>query len=173
MPSWQEQFDALKMKMTGPGLPQADAAAQMSGLEFLQGIIIGKLPYPPINATLDFYLIEAEKGRAVFHGLPSMKHYNPIGSVHGGWHATLLDSCMAVAVHTLIEPGQAYTSLEIKVNFVRPLTDATGPVRAEGKIVASGRRTATAEGRLTDESGRLYSHGSTTCLIFDQAAQSR
>jgi uncharacterized protein (TIGR00369 family) len=139
----------------------------MSGLELLQGIASGTVLYPPINDTLDFFLLEVEKGRAVFQGLPSMKHYNPIGTVHGGFHATLLDSAMACAVHSLVLPGQAYTTLEFKVHLVRPLTEKTGPVRAEGKIVASGRRTATAEGRLVDEAGRLYSHGTTTCMIFD------
>jgi len=128
------------------------------------------VPDPPITRTLDFYLLEAERGRAVFQGLPQFAHYNPIGSVHGGWHATLLDSAMACAVHTLVEPGAAYTTLEFKIHFVRPLTEKTGPVRAEGKIVAGGKRTATAEGRLVDAEGRLYSHGTTTCLFLEAAA---
>lgn len=169
--SWKEDYDALLARVTGPGVVEPARLAKMSGLELLQGIANGTLPYPPINRTLDFYLLEVEPGRAVFQGLPSMKHYNPISTVHGGFHATLLDSAMACAVQSLIAAGQAYTTLEFKVHLVRPLTEKTGPVRAEGKIVASGRRTATAEGRLVDESGRLYSHGTTTCLIFDVEAR--
>ena len=117
--------------------------------------------------TLDFYLIEVESGRAVFQGHPARAHYNPIATVHGGYHATLLDSAMACAVQTLCEAGHAYTTLEFKIHCVRALTEATGPVRAEGKVVASGRRTATAEGRLVDGEGRLHSHGTTTCMLFD------
>jgi uncharacterized protein (TIGR00369 family) len=167
MTTWQQDYEALRARVKGPGLVEPARAVRMSGLELLQGIASGTVPYPPINDTLDFFLLEVEKGRAVFQGLPSMKHYNPIGTVHGGFHATLLDSAMACAVHSLVLPGQAYTTLEFKVHLVRPLTEKTGPVRAEGKIVASGRRTATAEGRLVDEAGRLYSHGTTTCMIFD------
>jgi uncharacterized protein (TIGR00369 family) len=167
MTPWQEDYKALLARVKGPGLVDPARIAKMSGLELLQGIVDGTVPYPPINETLDFYLLEVEEGRAVFQGRPSMKHYNPISTVHGGFHATLLDSAMACAIHSLIAPGQAYTTLEFKVHLVRPLTEKTGPVRAEGKIVASGRRTATSEGRLVDEEGRLYSHGTTTCLIFD------
>jgi len=130
-------------------------------------MIRGQIPVPPITHTLDFYLIEAESGRAVFQGRPSRAHYNPIATVHGGYHATLLDSAMACAVQTLCEAGRAYTTLEFKIHCVRALTDASGPVRAEGKVVSSGRRMATAEGRLVDSEGRLYSHGTTTCLLFD------
>ena len=100
-------------------------------------------------------------------GMPGFAHYNPIATVHGGWHATLLDSAMGCAIHTLVPAGQAYTTLEFKIHCVRPLTDRTGPVRAEGKVIASGRRTATSEARLVDAAGKLYSHGTTTCMIFD------
>lgn len=148
------------------GLIPRDVAATLSGLEVLQAIAAGRLPQPPIAATLGFHLIEAEAGRAVFEGLPEVRHYNPIGSVHGGFAATLLDSCMACAVHTTVPVGQAYTSLEIKVNFVRPITEATGPVRAEGRVIHAGRTTGTAEGRITDAAGKLLAHGTTTCLIF-------
>lgn len=167
MSTWTEDYEALLARVKGPGVVEPARAATMSGLELLQGIINGTVPFPPINETLDFYLLEVEKGRAVFQGRPGRKHYNPISTVHGGFHATLLDSAMACAIHSLIAAGQAYTTLEFKVHLVRPLTDKTGPVRAEGKIVASGRRTATSEGRLVDEEGRLYSHGTTTCMIFD------
>ena len=167
MTTWQQDYEALLARVTRPGLIEPARAATMSGLELLQGIAGGTVPCPPINATLDFYLLEVEKGRAVFQGRPGMKHYNPMRTVHGGFHATLLDSAMACAIHSLLAAGQAYTTLEFKIHLVRPLTEKTGPVRAEGKIVASERRTATAEGRLADEQGRLYSHGTTTCMIFD------
>jgi uncharacterized protein (TIGR00369 family) len=170
MSSWAEDYAALRARVKGPGQIDPARAATMSGLEMLQAIAGGTAPYPPINDTLDFFLLEVEKGRAVFQGQPGRQHYNPIGTVHGGFHATLLDSAMACAVHSLLEPGQAYTTLEFKINLVRPLTDRTGPVRAEGKVVSSGRRVATSEGRLVDEQGRLYSHGTTTCMIVAHEA---
>jgi len=138
----------------------------MSGLEFLRGIFEGRLPRPPISRTLGFEGIEVEKGRAVFAGTPDLNYYNPIGSVHGGYAATLLDSCMGCAVHSTLEAGQGYTTLELKVNYVRAMTTETGRVRAEGRIISVGRRVATAEGRLTGDDGTLYAHGTTTCLVF-------
>ena len=167
---WQAQMDALRARTREPGVESTEMLASMSGCEFLQAIVRGEIPDPPITRTLDFYLLEAEAGRAVFLGEPQFAHYNPIGSVHGGWHATLLDSAMSCAVHTLVEPGFGYTTLEFKIQCVRPLTTKTGPVRAEGKVVAAGRRTATAEGRLVDADGRLYSHGTTTCLFIEAGA---
>ncbi len=164
---WQAAMDTLRARTREPGLADTAHAASLSGLAFLQAIIDGEVPDPPITRTLDFYLLEVEAGRAVFQGMPGRAHYNPIATVHGGWHATLLDSAMACAVHTLVEPGRVYTTLEFKVHCVRALTDKTGPVRAEGKVVASGKRMATAEGRLVDANGKLYSHGTTTCLIFE------
>lgn len=167
MHPWQAHLETLRAHFKAPGLADADTLRSVSGLEFLRRIIRGELPVAPISATLDFHLIEADPGRAVFQGLPARAHYNPIATVHGGWHATLLDSAMACAVQTLCEPGRAYTTLEFKIHCVRALTDAVGPVRAEGKVVASSRRMATAEGRLVDLDGRLYSHGTTTCLLFE------
>ncbi len=148
------------------GIVPRDVLATMSGLEFLSAIAAGRVPQPPIAATLGFRLVEVAAGHVVFEGLPEMRHYNPIGSVHGGFAATLLDSCMACAVHTTVPVGQVYTSLEIKVNFVRPITEATGLVRAEGRVIHAGRTTGTAEGRITDMAGKLLAHGTTTCLIF-------
>ncbi len=167
MHPWQQHLESLKTGFLPPGVSDADTLKNISGLEFLQRMIRGEIPVPPITHTLDFYLIEAESGRAVFQGRPSRAHYNPIATVHGGYHATLLDSAMACAVQTLCEAGRAYTTLEFKIHCVRALTEASGPVRAEGKVVSSGRRMATAEGRLFDSEGRLYSHGTTTCLLFD------
>lgn len=153
--------------MTGFGTVPLETLAAMSGLEFLTAIRDGRLPRPPISKALEFALVEVESGRAVFEGRPGREHYNPIGSVHGGYAATLLDSCMGCAVHTTCAKGRGYTTLEFKVGFLRPITDATGMVRAEGVVLAAGRRTATAEGRLIDGAGRLLAHGTTTCLLFD------
>jgi uncharacterized protein (TIGR00369 family) len=164
---WLADMERLRARTTEPGLADPTRLASSSGLAFLQCIVDGEIPDPPITHTLDFYLLEVEAGRAVFQGMPGRAHYNPIASVHGGWHATLLDSAMACAVHTLVEQGRAYTTLEFKIHCVRALTDRTGPVRAEGKVVASGRRMATAEGRLFDADGKLYSHGTTTCLLYN------
>jgi len=143
-----------------------EAARGLSGLEFLQRIIAGELPPPPIAALLKFELAELSEGQAVFAVEPAEYHYNPIGVVHGGVAATLLDSAMGCAVHSALPAGAGYTSLEIKVNFVRPLTAETGRVRCEAKLIHLGGRTATAEGRVVDEAGKLYAHGTTTCLIF-------
>lgn len=167
MHPWQRQMELLRARTTEPGLVDPARARTLSGLAFLQAIVDGTIPDPPITRTLDFYLLEVEQGRAVFQGMPAFAHYNPIATAHGVYHATLLDSAMACAVQTLCESGRAYTTLEFKIHCVRPLTEAVRPVRAEGKVIASGRRTATAEGRLVDAEDRLYSHGTTTCMLFD------
>ena len=156
--------EALQDREFGVAPPETLKA--MSGLEFLQALMEGHLPAPPITRTLGFALTEVSEGRALFRGRPSFEHYNPIGSVHGGWAATLLDSCMACAVQSTLPQGSGYTTLEFKINLVRGMTDKTGPVEAEGTIVQSGRRVGVAEGRLTDGSGRLLAFGTTTCLIF-------
>lgn len=148
------------------GVPPIGTLRSMSGLDFLAAIAAGRLPSPPIAQTLDFRLLKVERGMALFEGRPGRAFYNPIGSVHGGYAATLLDSCMACAVHTTLPAGQGYTTLEIKVNLVRAITEATGPVRAEGRVIHAGRTTGTAEGRLTDAAGKLFAHGTTTCAIF-------
>ena len=126
----------------------------------------GPLPAPPICQALGFWLAEVELGRVVFAYEPVFQHYNPLGSVHGGIAATLLDSVMGCCIHTTLKAGTGYTTVEIKVNYVRAMTDKTGPVRAEGKIINVGSRIATSEGRLVDASGKLLAHGTTTCLIF-------
>ncbi|MFZ5511249.1 MAG: PaaI family thioesterase [Pseudomonadota bacterium] len=161
-----EETAAVGQRTSAPGVVSAAERAGMSGLELLQGVARGEYPAAPMAALLGFRLVEVEAGRAVFQGTPRRDHYNPIGSVHGGYHATLLDSCMGCAVHSTLPAGMGYTTLEIKINYVRALTDATGPVRAEGRIIQPGRRVATAEGRLVDAQGKLYAHGTTTCLVF-------
>ena len=144
-----------------------DAGAGLSGLDYLKAVFEGKLPPPPIAATLDFKGAEVEAGRAVFVGEPAEFLYNPIGVVHGGFALTILDSAMGCAVHSMLAAGEGYTSLETSVNFVRPITLETGRVRCEGKIIHRGGRIATAEGRLIAEStNKLLAHGTTTCLVF-------
>ena len=148
------------------GVPPLTLLKDMSGLEFLRRIVDGRLPRPPITETLGFDLAEVSPGFALFTMTPQFRHYNPIGTVHGGVAATLLDSCMSCAVQTTIEAGLGYTTLEIKVNMVRPITEKTGPVRAEGRSLHTGRRSATAEGKILDASGTLLAHGTTTCIVF-------
>jgi len=121
-----------------------------------------------IGKTMGFRLAELEEGTVVFEGNPGREVYNPIGTVHGGYAATLLDSAMACAVHSTLKAGQAYTTLELKIAYHRAMTDKSGPVRAEGKIISVGRKAAFAEGRLLDAQGRLCASGTTTCLIFSQ-----
>jgi uncharacterized protein (TIGR00369 family) len=152
-------------------MPTAAAARQLSGLELLHGMRDGKFPAPPIMATLGYDMVEISEGRAVFSIVPAEFHYNPIGVVHGGVSATLLDTAMACAVHSALPAGSGYTTLEFKVNFVRGVTTRTGRVMAEGTLVHLGNRMATAEGRLLGEDGTLYAHATTTCLIFGPPAQ--
>jgi uncharacterized protein (TIGR00369 family) len=139
---------------------------ELSGMDYIGAILGGELPAPPIAELMGFRLVEAEPGRAVFEMEPGAEHYNPIGSVHGGIAMTLLDSAMGCAVHTTLEAGTRYTSLEVKTNFVRPITAEMGTIRCEGTVLHKGSRIATAEGKVTDASGRLLAHGTTTCLIM-------
>jgi len=135
-------------------------------IDYLRAIRDGKLPAPPIARLLSMDLVEVEEGKAVFQLTPAEQHYNPIGVVHGGIAFTMLDSAMGCCVQTLLPAGKGYTTLEIKANLVRAITLKTGPIRATGKIVHMGRQTATAEGRIEDAEGKLYAHGTTTCLIL-------
>jgi uncharacterized protein (TIGR00369 family) len=141
-----------------------------NGIDFLQGIIEGRQPHPPMCKTIGFHLVEVAIGRAVFEGVPRYEHYNPIGTVHGGFAATLLDSALACAIFSTMQAGEAWTTLELKLNLVRALTEDTGPVRAEGRIIYRGRTVATSEGDLKDAQGRLYAHATTTCMIFPAKA---
>ena len=150
----------------GVGLVPPDIVRTTSGLDLLRGMAEGRLPGPPITALMGFRLAEVSEGRVVFEGTPLFDHYNPLGTVHGGWIATLLDSCMGCAVHSMLPAGRGYTTLEFKVTFIRPVRDTTGPVRAEGSILNVGRTAGTAEGRLLDAGGKLLAHATTTCLVF-------
>jgi uncharacterized protein (TIGR00369 family) len=148
------------------GTVSADRQQEMSGLEFVQGLVDGTLPLNTIAQTLGYEVSEAVSGRVVVTAEPSGSHLNPAGTVHGGLTATLLDSCMGLAIQSTLEKGIGQTTLEFKISLVRPITPDTGPIRAEGIVMSRGRRVGTAEGRVTDGSGRLLAHGTTTCLIF-------
>jgi uncharacterized protein (TIGR00369 family) len=148
------------------GVIPLDDLVGRPGLELLQGVIGGRYPAPHISARLNFALTEVEAGKAVFRGLPQEAHLNPLGVVHGGWAATLLDSALGCAVHTLLEKGEAYTTAEFKVNFIRPVTPRTGEVVCEGKVLHRGRTLAVSEATLKDMQGKLLAFGTETCSIF-------
>ena len=149
------------------GVTPTEILASMTGIDFVRAIFDGKLPAPPIMQTIEPFDSTAEPGIVVMHSTPGFRHYNPIGSVHGGYAATLLDSVMGLAVHTMLPPGTGYTTLEFKISFIKGMTEDTGAVRSEGRTLNVGRRTATAEARITDSKGRLLAHATTTCLVFE------
>jgi uncharacterized protein (TIGR00369 family) len=168
---WQADEAALRARQTQPvgTLPIAEAATR-PGLDVLRDMIAGRLPTPPIALALDFLLVHVGDGEAVFQGRPGPRFLNPMGGLHGGWYATLLDSAVGCAVHTTMQPGRGYTTLELKLNLVRAIGPEVALVRAEGRTIHVGRQVATAEGRLLGPDGKLYAHASTTCLIFDLPA---
>ena len=149
------------------GAVSVEAQNGMTGLEFVQGLANGTLPLNSMAQTLGYDIVEAERGRVVVTAAPTAAHLNPAGTVHGGLAATLLDTCMGLAIHSMLDKGLGSTTLEFKISFVRPITSDTGLIRAEGTVVNQGRRVGTAEGRVTDQRGRLLAHGTTTCLIFE------
>ena len=151
----------------GPGVARPEQVAGLSGLQTMQAMLRGEIPYAEIAKTLDFSLLEISEGRAVFQGTPGPTHRNPMGGIHGGWYATLLDSALGCAVHTLMPAGRGYTTAELSVNIVRAIGAKAPRVRAEGKVIHCGRQLATAEARLFGPDGTLYAHASTTCLVFD------
>jgi len=148
------------------GVVSSDQQRTMSGLEFVQGLVTGTLPMNSMAETLGYDIVEVSNGRAAIAAEPTAAHLNPAGTVHGGLSAALLDSCMGLAVHSTLDKGFGQTTLEFKISLVRALTPETGLVRAEGSV-HRGRRTSTAEGRLTDTEGRILAYGTTTCLIFE------
>lgn len=160
--------DEIRTRTTTWEDPMAGAAlgATMSGIEYLRAMVAGKIPAPPIAVTLDFRLAEVSEGHAIFIGTPAEFHYNPIGVVHGGLVATLLDSALGCSIHSMLPAGTGYTTLELHVNFVRPLTRDTGEIRCEANVLHIGKRLGTAEAKVFDSTGKLYGHGTTTCMIF-------
>ncbi|HXZ48479.1 MAG TPA: PaaI family thioesterase [Usitatibacter sp.] len=166
---WLAEEEAVRARLDGrTGVSHPEEVEDRTGLEMLSAMLAGELPRAPMSLTLDFLLIRIEPGFAVFQGRPRLEHYNPLGTVHGGWFATLLDSAMGCAVQSTLAAGKGYTTMEFKVNLVRPLTDAVEVVRAEGRSLHTGRQVATAEARLVGPDGKLYAHGTTTCLVFDR-----
>ena len=171
---WSQQLDGVRATMLRgggkAGVAPPGLVAHRSGLEVMQAMLAGELPYPHIADTLDFALVEVGVGKAVIQGTPQLKHYNPLGSVHGGWFATLLDSALGCAVHTTMPAGRAYTTAELGVNIVRAANIKTGPLRAIGTVLHAGRQLATAEARIVGPDGKLYAHATTTCLVFEMPA---
>jgi uncharacterized protein (TIGR00369 family) len=151
------------------GTVPLDEVLSQPGLDFLNGIAAGRYPMPPMSAVIPIAPVEAEVGRIIFRAIPEARFYNPIGSIHGGYASTLLDTAMGCAVHSTLRPGEGYTTLEIKIAFHKPITRETGEVRIEGSIVSRGARVASADGSITDSKGELLATGTTTCLIFPVA----
>ena len=149
------------------GVTPTEVMAAMPGIDFARAIFDSKLPAPPIMQNIEPFDSTVEPGIVVMHSVPGFRHYNPIGSVHGGYAAILLDSAMGLAVHTALPTGTGYTTLEFKISFIKGMTEHTGVVRSEGKTLSVGRRAATAEARITDAKGRLLAHATTTCLVFE------
>lgn len=164
---WRADEEAVRARAGAVGVARPAEVQGLSGMQVFEAMFDGRLPMPPIGATLGFLPVQIEPGFAVFQGRPAFDYYNPLGSVHGGWFATLLDSAVGCAVHSQLPPTKRYTTLELKVNIVRALSDRVPLVRAEGRVVHAGNQVATAEGRLVGPDGKLYAHATTTCLVFD------
>jgi uncharacterized protein (TIGR00369 family) len=167
---WIEEENAVVAQLEagpGPGVPSFEQIEGKAGLDVMQDMLAGRLPYAAIAQTLDFVVMEVRPGVAVFQGTPLPRHLNPLGTVHGGWVATLLDSALGCAIHTMMPPGRGYTTAELGVNYVKGLTPKVQRVRAEGKVIHCGRQLATAEARLVGPDGTLYAHATTTCLVFE------
>jgi uncharacterized protein (TIGR00369 family) len=145
----------------------AETSKTMTGLDYLRAIERGDIPPPPIAKLLGFRLKRVDLGQAVFELEPGEHHYNPIGMVHGGVASTVLDSAMGCAVHSTLPAGTGYSTIELKINFIRPLSSKTGKVLCEARVIHTGGRIATAEGKLVDKDSKLYAHATTTCIIFD------
>jgi uncharacterized protein (TIGR00369 family) len=170
MDNWLAQEREILQRLErgpGPGVARPEQIAGKTGLEQMQAMLNGDIPFAAIAQTLDFLIVEVGDGSAVFQGTPGPHHLNPMGTVHGGWFATLLDSALGCAVHTKMPPGRAYTTAELSVNIVRALTPKVQRVRAIGRVIHCGRQLATAEAQLVGPDGTLYAHATTTCLVFD------
>ena len=168
--AWLTQEQKIREALAsgpGAGVARLEQIAGKNGLEVMQSMLRGELPFAAIAKTLDFSLLEVSEGRALFQGTPGPAHLNPMGGIHGGWYATLLDSALGCAVHTLMPAGRGYTTAELSVNIVKAISPKVTRVRAEGKVIHCGRQLATAEARLFGPDGTLYAHATTTCLVFD------
>lgn len=149
------------------GVTPTEVMASMAGIDFVRAIFERRLPEPPIMQTVEPFHCTVEPGVVAIHSIPGMRHYNPIGSVHGGYAAILLDSAMGLAVQSMLPAGSGYTTLEFKISFIKGMSKDSGTVRTEGRTLSVGRRAATAEARITDAKGRLLAHATTTCLVFE------
>ena len=169
--AWLVQEQAIRARLNagpGPGVATPEQIAGKTGLEVMQAMLRGDIPYAAIAKTLDFTILEVEPGRAVFQGSPGPTHLNPMGTIHGGWYATLLDSALGCSIHTMMPPGRGYTTAELGVNLVKAINPAKTPrVRAIGTVIHCGRQLATAEARIVGPDGTLYAHATTTCAIFE------
>ncbi|MGJ7542160.1 PaaI family thioesterase [Variovorax sp. LT1R16] len=168
--AWVEEENAVIARLDagpGPGLAKPEQIEGKTGLEIMQAMIEGEIPYAAIAKTLDFTVLSVQPGVAVFQGTPMARHLNPLGTIHGGWVATLLDSALGCAVQTMLPAGRSYTTAELGVNYVKGLTPKVQRVRAEGRVIHCGRQLATAEARLVGPGGTLYAHATTTCLVFE------
>ena len=173
---WLAREEAVMERLRqgpGPGVARPEQVAGLSGLELMQGMLDGRLPYAAIGQTLDFCPVEIAAGRVVFQGKPGAAHLNPMGTVHGGWFATLLDSALGCAVHTLMPVGRGYTTSQLGVNIVKAIGPKVQRVRAIGQVLHCGRQLATAEARLVGPDGTLFAHATTTCLVFELPTQSK
>lgn len=168
-----EEQDVLRRLNAGPGpgVARPDQVASMSGMDLMHAMLRGDLPYAAIAKTLDFLVIDIGNGSAIFQGTPGPQHLNPMGTVHGGWFATLLDSALGCSVHTRMPVGRGYTTAELSVNIVRALTPKVPRVRAIGRVIHCGRQLATADAQLIGPDGTLYAHATTTCLVFDMPSK--
>ncbi len=167
---WREEETAVRVRRAagqGAGFADLSYATSKSGLELMQATLLGEVPYAHIGDTMDFVMISVSAGEAIFQGTPQTKHLNPMGTVHGGWYATLLDSAVGCAVHTMMPPGRGYTTAELSINIVRGAAPGKEPLRVIGKVLHCGKQLATAEGRIVDAAGKLYAHATTTCLVFE------
>lgn len=165
MSSEVELFPGHVSRLGLGSIPHADLA-ERTGLELLRRVVAGDYPAPAIAARMNFALVEVDEGRAVFRGLPGERHLNPLGGVHGGWAATIMDSALGCCVHSMLGIGEAFSTAEMKINYTRPITPQTGIVTCEGKVVHKGRTLAVSEARLVDGQGRLLAFGTETCSIF-------
>lgn len=163
---WEADEARVRARLAAPGITRPEQLAGLTGLQFFEAMAAGQLPSVPIGANLDFLPVEMEHGRVVFQGRPSAKYLNPLGTVHGGWIATLLDSAVGCAIHTTLPAATGYTTAELKVSYIRALTPQVGLVRAEGRVINAGRQLGFAEGRLVGPDGRLYAHATTTCVVL-------
>ncbi len=170
MEAWlarEREVQAAFAAGAGAGFTRLQDVSHLSGLQMMQGMLRGELPHARMGKTLDFLPVEITEGRVVFQGAPRPDHMNPMGGIHGGWYASLLDSAMGCAVHTLLPAGRGYTTAELSINIVRAIGDKAPRVRAEARVLHCGRQLATAEARLVGPDGTLYAHGTTTCLVFE------